>query len=586
MNVGFYRKSIFAHIASVVGVAVMSIYINISENRDITESILITLVAIIPFIFTVIPAIENAVLKVNGRKIRLTNNDIFTDRENDLKQILKMLSSKEHIIEIKGKEENCGKTWLAKRLCDYINNPKDKTLCLPDIKIPYKRAFYLNLQDYNEEQLNSFLCSNLILSKDVLIFDHVSDLDSLISKQKSYHFQMIYVMNKSKETNFSAHYISEFNTENMEVLHNKIRKNYPRLDQLSKKDFDKLFELTNGNIGRIASVLSEQKCLKWLQETANDSKTDYEIELDKVQIELFVGHYVAAKRKLDDFSLKFDKALNSFLNIKYKYLITLSDCMHLLNNYTIALDTLSLIETPDYQSYNRNYEIELHKAHYYKHLWNCNEALDILYRIKEVSYSAIVDSLGILAAKYFINDLNVDFSRKNSIGVYMEYYTCAEKSDLESTEADIHKLMRHTAIYKFYANRESDLSDLISHTNQIIDIYKEENNRLLANAYFVQGEIYRLYQEYEKAIVSYKKCLNITHDNNIIIQVNLMVYYLKFIKKVDVDFNIISDDSISKICEINHYADLVNRRIKCINLDDPNANEIITCFDTRIMPIL
>lgn len=65
-----------------------------------------------------------------------------------------------------------------------------------------------------------------------------------------------------------------------------------------------------------------------------------------------------------------------------------------------------------------------------------------------------------------------------------------------------------------------------------------------------------------------------------------MIYYLKFIKKIDVDFNVINDETINKMCESNHYADKVYHRIKCIELNDPNAEEVITCFDTRIMPIL
>lgn len=54
----------------------------------------------------------------------------------------------------------------------------------------------------------------------------------------------------------------------------------------------------------------------------------------------------------------------------------------------------------------------------------------------------------------------------------------------------------------------------------------------------------------------------------------------------NLDFVIINDEIINKICERNNYADKLYRRIKCIELNDFNANEIITCFDTRIMPIL
>ena len=151
---------------------------------------------------------------------------------------------------------------------------------------------------------------------------------------------------------------------------------------------------------------------------------------------MFVGHYKTAEDKLNEFNLKYGKAMKSIMDISYKYLLMLSDCKHLLNDYTDALSVLSLIETQDYKVYNKNYEIELHKAHYCKHLWRCDEALSILRDINKVSYSAIVDSLGILAAKYFINDLHIDFSDKSSIEVYENYYICAENSNLSHTQAD------------------------------------------------------------------------------------------------------------------------------------------------------
>lgn len=585
MNARSYKKVIYAYIVSVLGVAGISIGTNMQDNKDIKNSILIMLVVLIPAIYSLIPLIKEAILAVNRSKYRLTS-EIFTDRENDLRHLLTMLSSQDHRIEIKGKEESCGKTWLAMRLCDYINNPKDKSLCLPDIKIPYKRAFYFDLQNCDTEKLKNFFNSHIIVPKDVIIFDHVEDIEKLISMQERYHFQMVYVMRQLIETDFSSHYISKFNIEDMEKLHNKIRSTYPKLGELTKKEFDKLFELTNGNIGRISGVLGKQKSIQWLKDITNGSKTEYDIELDKIQIDLFVGHYKTAEEKLGNFNLKYSEAKKSIMDLNYKYLLMLSDCKHLLNNYTDALCVLSLIETQEYRVYNKNYEIELHKAHYCKHLWNCDEALSILRNIKGKSYSAIVDSLGILAAKYFINDLHVDFSDKSSIEVYKDYYICAQNSNLIHTQADAYKLMRHKSIYEYYVHSDSNLTDLISNANEIIAIYNAENNRLLANAYFVQGEIYRLYKEYDNAIVSYKNCLNITHDNNIIIQVNLMVYYLKFIKKLNLDFNIINDETIIRICECNNYADKVYRRIKCIELNDSNANEIITCFDSRIMPIL
>lgn len=585
MNTELYKKILFLYIISLFAVTGISIITNLQNNHDIKNSIFIMLITLIPAIYSLIPLIKDISLFLNRSKNRLTS-ETFTDREKDLKHLITILSSQDQRIEIKGKEENCGKTWLAMRLCDYINNPRDELFDLPNIKLCYKRAFYFDMQKCNAEKLDNFFNSHIITPKDVIIFDHVEKIEKLISKQECYHFQMVYVMKYPTEIDFSSHYISKFSSENMEKLHSKIRNTYPNLDELTKNEFDELYELTNGNIGRISGVLSEQRSIKWLKDIANGSKTEYDIELDKIQIELFVGHYKIAQEMLKKFDSEYNNARKKILDINYKYILTLSDCNHLLNNYSEALSMLSIIETQGYNKYNRNYEIELHKAHYFKHLWSCDVALNILRNIKDCSYSAIVDSLGILAAKYFINDLHVDYTDKNSIEVYRDYYICAENSNLVHSQADTYKLMRHKALYEYYTHDNLDLTTLISHINDIIQIYSAENNRLLANTYFIQGEIYRLYKEYNDAITSYKKCLSITHDNNIIIQVNLMIYYLKIIKKIELDFTIISDEKIIALCECNNYADKVYSRIKCMELNDSNANEIANCFDSRIMPIL
>lgn len=585
MNTKLYKKILSLYIISLVTVACISIITNLKNRNNIINSIMIMLITLIPAIYSLIPLINDLRLFLNRSKNRLSS-ETFTDREKDLEHLITILSSNDQRIEIKGKEESCGKTWLAMRLYDYINNPRDEIFNLYKMKLCYKRAFYFDMQKYTTEKLDDFFNSNIITPKDVIIFDHVVEIEKLISKQNCYHFQMVYVMKHPKEIDFSSHYITKFNTENIEKLHNKIRNTYPKLDELTKKEFDKLFELTNGNIGRISGVLSEQRSIKWLKDVTNGSKTEYDMELDKIQIELFVGHYKVAEEMLKKFDSEYKNARKKIMDLNYKYMLILSDCKHLLNNYIDALNILSIIEVKEYNAYNKNYEIELHKAHYCKHLWKCDEALNILRNIKNISYSAIVDSLGILAAKYFINDLHVDYTDKKSIDVYIDYYICAENSTLNQTQADKYKLMRNKAIYEYYTRSDISLTELISYINVIIKIYRAENNRLLANAYFIQGEIYRLYKEYNNAINSYKKCLSITNDNNIVIQVNLMVYYLKVIKKITLDFNIISDEKIIKLCECNNYADKIHSRIQCIELNDSNAKEITTCFDSRIMPIL
>lgn len=576
---------IYVYFISLIILSTLSIIVNVKDGGSIKYGFAMMLIVMLPAIYSVIPLIKDLFLDIHKSKVRLTK-EVFTDRKNDLIHLLKILCSQEHRIEIDGQEEGCGKTWLAMRLCDYINNPKDKAFVEIKTKIPYKRAFYFDLEKEDTEKLDDFFRSNIISAKDVMIFDHVDKIEKLIDKQNCYHFQMVYIMKHSGKTNFSTHHISKFNVEYMTILHNKIRNTYPDLDELTKKEFDKLFELTDGNIGRISGILSEQKSINWLKDITYGKKTEYDSELEKIQIELFIGHYKIANDQLQEFKLKYDSSMKTVMDIQYKYLLIQSDCEHLLNHYKNALNILSVIDTPAYYKYNQNYEIELHKAHYYKHLWNCDEALDILSAIKNVSYAALVDSLGILAAKYFINDLHVSFTDESSINMYKDYYICANNSNLSSTQADTHKLMRYKPVYEYYANSNPDMNELISLINEVIVLYHAENNRLIANAYFIQGEIYRLYGKYDDAVISYKKCLDCTRDNNIIIQVNLMAYYLINIKKLNINFNIITTERIDTLCEDNNYADKVYHRIKCIELNDPNAHEIIKCFDSRIMPIL
>ena len=585
MNGKSHKWIILVYSISLFFIAGASLIINIKDAQGIIYSILIMVITVIPVMYSLIPLIKDSLLAINRSKEHLTGQ-FFTDREEDLMHLLTILSSQDHRIEIKGKDEYCGKTWLAMRLCDYINYPKDKMFENLKIKLPYKRAFYFDLQKVDAEKLDDFFNSNIISTRDVMVFDHVEDIKNVIDKQLYYHFQMVYIMKKPVETEFSSHYMSKFRLEDLEVLHTKIRRMYPKLDELTKKEFDVLYELTNGNIGRISGVLREQKSIGWLKEIACGEKTEYDRALDKIQIELFSGRYNSASEMLQEFKLSYHNDMKNVMDLQYKYLLMLSDCKHLLNCYKDALDTISVIDTRDYAIYNHNYEIELHKAHYHKHLWNCDEALDILNSIKDVSYSAIVDSLGILAAKYFINDLHVDYTDKISIEVYREFYHCAKNSNLQYSQADAYKLMRHKVIYEYYTNRNSTMDKLISYIDDVIKQYHYENNRLLANAYFIKGEIYRLYGDYGNAVQFYDKSLGVTHDNTIIIQVNLMVYYLKVIKKQNINFNILDNQNIIKLCEENNYASRLYRRIKCIELNDPNAKDIIACFESRIMPIL
>ena len=214
------------------------------------------------------------------------------------------------------------------------------------------------------------------------------------------------------------------------------------------------------------------------------------------------------------------------------------------------------------------------------------EALEILNNIKDNSFAALVDSLGILAAKYFINDLSVPYSSDNSLEEFKKKFYKASNSSLKRDDQDNYKLKRYEPIFLFYDKKPKKEDILLQSIDEVIKVYEGENNRLRANAYFIKAEIYRLYQQYDKSILEYKRCMDVTIDDNIRIQTNLMIYYLIKVKGIKLNYELMPDDEISRLCQDNVYSCKVRHRIRNIELNDPNATEIQEQIDSRIMPIL
>ena len=50
-----------------------------------------------------------------------------------------------------------------------------------------------------------------------------------------------------------------------------------------------------------------------------------------------------------------------------------------------------------------------------------------------------------------------------------------------------YKIMRNESIYLYYKNKYRK-KEILEPINSVIKIYKDENNRLLANAYFIRAE--------------------------------------------------------------------------------------------------
>ena len=333
-------------------------------------------------------------------------------------------------------------------------------------------------------------------------------------------------------------------------------------------------------------MLSEQKGVSWIKDISNKTPTEYEKYLHKIELDIIVGKYQTARDNLRKFEVEYKNNFSNNMHLTYKYNLILSNCEHMLNQYETALATLSIIETPSYKKYNQKYEIELYKAHYNKHLWHCNEALEILDSIKDNSFAALVDSLGILAAKYFINDLSVPYSYDDSLKEFKKKFFNASNSSLNCTDFDKYKLKRYKPIFIFYDKKPSKEDMLIQCIDEVIKVYEGENNRLRANAYFIKAEIYRLYKQYDKSVIEYKHCTDVTIDNNIRLQTNLMMYYLIKVKGLNLDYELMPDNEINNLCQDNAYSCIVRHRIRNIELGDPNAAEIQEQIDSRIMPIL
>lgn len=586
------KKSIIVLLTFIL-LIVTSLFFNPNENKYSLLLFIFSIIgSVISACYSFIPIYNHIKLLENENKNRLSDST-FTDRYEDIKHILEKLLTKEHSIEIKGNEEQCGKSWLAKKICDFINFSDEEEyrslIKNTKVKKQIKKAYYIDMNEKNEAQLNEFLQSQIINPKVLLIFDHVKDINLILTKQQLYHFQLIYILDKNTHSeNLYQHVISRFNEEDIPLLQNKIKKNHSKLDTISRKEIETLFNLTNGNIGKIYAILSRAEYINWIKDITNKLNTDYDIKIHEIQLNLYTGDYVKSRNLIYEFENKYKEMYNKNNDLFFKIKLIESDCEHLLNNYEKALATLLPLKKKELYFANHNFNIELHEAHYNKHLWRCNEALVILKSIEKKSFSGIVDSLGILTSKYFIDDLYIPFSEETTLEVYRKNYIKAQNSNLYKTDDEILKLNRHETIYKYYFEKSSN-DELIEISSRVITSYKARNSRLLANAYFIRAEIYRITMNYEKAILDYQRCGSVTDDNNIKIQINVMMYYLDKIKKISsINFpKYLSKDEIIILCKNrNKYGEILISKINSIELNDPECDKIINCFDTRIMTIL
>ena len=581
-------NKIFRYLPIILGFVLifMSIF-NTYQEKNVFSIISGILLILIPYIYTVSPIVNERYKENNNLTNRLSENT-FTDRKNDLQNLLDLLN-KCQTIQLTGTDRQCGKSWLAFKLIDYIKHPKDiEFKKYHPLKMQYKNVYYIDMDQKTDAEINAFFETNVVTRKTLIIADHIKKVDYIFSKQEVYEFSLIFITTNSIETKGTVYYISEFERHNVPKLQENIKRNYSNIETLNKWKIDTLYDLTFGNIGKIHFLLEHQEYVGWIKQLARNLQTTYDKALNKIQLELFKGEYSLAQSALNEFKQQYNLELPNNNDLYFKYFIMKSDCEHLLNNYQNALDILNVLKRKELEIYNVDDKIKLLEAHYYKHLWKCDEALDILHTIQSSNISGLTDSLGILVAKYFIDDLKVKTPDLNSLSAFFQTFEMCKYSSLKKSDKDLSKIMRNESIYLYY-KKKSTRKKILEPINSVIIKYRNENNRLLANAYFVRAEINRLFKKYKNALLDYNRCLTQTEDDNIKIQVNIMKYYLAIIKNVTIfkADSFLSKEQILKLCKNkNQYGMLLLHRINSIELEDPDKEQIINCFEHRIMTIL
>ena len=578
-------KKIFIIVPIILGVLLIlaSLYNSYTENVSL-KIVVGTLLIIVPYIYTVLPIVKERYKFNNISRNRLSDNT-FTDREKDLQKLLDLLNNNKRI-QLTGNDSKCGKSWLALKVVDYANHINDKEFKkYSPLKKKFKNAYYI---DMNKTTVNSLFEDNIVTSRTLIVADHIQSIDCIFTKQENYKFSLIFVTATSVETLGKTYYISEFERDNIPTLQENIKKNYNNIEALNKKEIDVLYDVTFGNIGKIHFLLERQEYVLWIKQISQNLPTMYDTKLNAIQCDLFCGKYSLAQAELNKFEFQYSKEIPNNNDLYFKFYVMKSDCEHLLNNYQNALDILNTLKRKEFVNHNVNNKINILEAHYYKHLWQCDKALIILQRIQSFNICGLTDALGILVAKYFVDDLSVPNSNLDSLTFFIKTFEMCAKSSLKKNHSDCLKILRNKSIYLYYKKCKKK-EKLFKPINDAIEEYRNENNRLLANAYFIRAELNRLLCKYKAALYDYNRCLTQTEDNNIKIQVNIMKYYLATIKNVTrfKEDPHLSKEQIFELCKNkNCYGELLIRRINSIELEDPDKKQIIDCFEHRIMTIL
>lgn len=513
----------------------------------------------------------------------------FTDREEDIENVMRLLNEKQKVIGIVSEENQCGKSWFAMKICDIVNHPKSKNN--KDYTIPkciVKKAKYFDIakQDYLsiENELNQWGKQQ----NKLVVLDHLTDIQKAITLQKNYNFFLIYINKGSGLETEVLHVIKGFKEHYIYKLHSRIRKNFKDIEELTIDEIKTLHKLTNGNIRYIYCLLSRQESVFWIKTIHRKEKTKYDDEFNKIQMVLYNGNYKKAESELKILEQKYrQNDIDDFKtnrHLFYEFQLLNSDAQHLLNNYQEAINIVDILLNSK-NPFSDNELLMIKKAHYLKHIWKAEEALTILEPLSYKKLEAASEKLGILSSSCFIAD-ETDFYKV--LNEYKRALVLAQKLITpETTKDKIYRIERHKIIIEFYENK-LDFDTIHEKFDIIIQYYKNVNSRLVANSIFLKGEFYRLEKQYNEAIVQYDECLSITDDDNIKIQVHLMKKYLKLQNHCLGENDVLSNQEILNLCEehSNQYGKKLFHKINSIKNGDPTAIKIVDEFERRIMTIL
>lgn len=291
-----------------------------------------------------------------------------------------------------------------------------------------------------------------------------------------YDFVLLFISESNINTKASIYNISEFKRENIPDLQKKINKNYDNIESLCKPEIETLYDLTSGNIGKIHFLLERQEYVQWIKQITYNLQTQYDKQLNGIQLFLFKGQYILAKKLLSDFEIQYKLVLQNNNDIYFKYILMKSDCEHLLNNYQDALIILMPLKQLTFRKYNINNKVETLEAHYYKHLWKCDISLTILQKIQPSNIRGLTDSLGILVAKYFVDDMVVPNTDFDTLDVFYKTFEKCKKNSPINDPQNAYKIMRNESIYLYYKNKYRK-KEILEPINSVIKIYKDENGK-------------------------------------------------------------------------------------------------------------